>query len=167
VEGSRASFERHARDLVAFAARGASTGAAVLIERPAAGSLWAALAELPAAQAGDVRVRVGARPHDLPALLAALELPRAPARGVSVRAGTGLAHVALAAEDTPQLAATLERWRRLASARGGYAVVESAPLALPGREALPFGAGGAAGPASALRRAWDPRETLNPGRMAP
>jgi glycolate oxidase FAD binding subunit len=163
LEGARASFERHARDLSSFGARGKPT----LVEGREAETLWEALAALPEAQGADVRVRVGARPHDLPALLAALELSRAGARGVAVRAGVGTATVALAApEDVAPLAAAVERWRRLASARGGYAVVESAPLTLPGRAGLPFGAGTPAGPAAALRRAFDPRDTLNPGRMA-
>ena len=163
VEGSRATFARHARDLAAFAARGAG---AVIVERPDSAALWEALAEVPAAQGADVRVRVGARPHDLPPLLAALELERASARGVSVRAGVGVAHVALGSPgDAAPVAALVERWARLASARGGYAVVESAPLDVPGRARLPFGAG-APGLAAALRHAWDPRDTLNPGRMA-
>jgi glycolate oxidase FAD binding subunit len=165
VEGTRASLGRHARDLAPHAARGA--GAAVLVERPAVDALWAALADLPSAHAGDVRVRLGARPHDLPALLAALELDRAAARGVTVRAGVGLVCLSLA-PDAPGLTALVGRWGRLAAARGGYAVVESAPLALPDRAALPFGAGaqGVDGPGAALRRAWDPKGTLNPGRMA-
>ena len=165
IEGSRATFERHARDLASFGARG--VGAAALIERPDVDALWEALAELPATQTADVRVRVGARPHDLPALLGSLELERSLVRGVDVRAGVGLAHVALSAgDDVGPLAATLDRWRRLASARGGYAVVESAPLGVPGRALLPFGTGAATGLHAALRRAWDPRELLNPGRMA-
>jgi glycolate oxidase FAD binding subunit len=164
IEGTRASFERHARDLAPYAARG--SGPSVLLERPTAGALWAALADLPAAHAGEVRVRLGARPHDLPALLAALEPERAAARGVTVRAGVGLAYLALAAQDAPALAALVSRWHRLAAARGGYAVVESAPLALAEREKLPFGVPGGEGAHAALRRAWDPRETLNPGRMA-
>jgi glycolate oxidase FAD binding subunit len=165
VEGARAAFDRHARDLASFAARGG--GRAALLDGPASVPPWEALGGLPAAEAALVRVRVGARPHDLPALLAALELPRAPAGGVSVRAGTGLAWVALdAAGDGAPLRPLVERWHRLASARGGYAVVESAPLALPGRAALPFGTGAPSGPGLALRRAWDAGETLNPGRMA-
>jgi glycolate oxidase FAD binding subunit len=163
VEGSRATFERHARDLGAY--RGRGSDAPALVERPAVAALWAALANLPATHAREVRVRLGARPHDLPPLLAALELARASTRGVGVRAAVGLAHVALdAATEARAATALVERWHRLASARGGYAVVESAPLELAGRAALPFGA--LAGPAAALRRAWDPRGTLNPGRMA-
>ena len=161
VEGSRALFERHARDLAPLGGRGAA--AAVVVEGPAA---WAALADLPAAHGGDVRVRVGAPPHDLPALLAALELGRAPVRGVDVRAATGLAYVSLAGDDAASLAALVERWRRLASSRRSYAVVESAPLELPGRARLPFGAEVPSALAAAVRRAWDPRETLNPNRMA-
>jgi glycolate oxidase FAD binding subunit len=163
VEGSRAAFERHARELATFAARG--RGAPALVERPAADALWQALAELPAATAGDVRVRVGARPHDLPALLAALELRREAVRAVSVRAGTGLACVSLSGDAAP-VAAVVERWRGLAAARGAYAVVESAPLDLPGRALLPFASPSPGAPHAALRRAWDPHELLNPGRMA-
>ena len=165
VEGSRATFERHVRDLRSFRARGAA--APELVEREAAGALWRALADLPAAHGGAVCVRIGARPHDLAPLLAALELDRAPVLGTSVRAGTGLAHVALSASGgAAPLSATVERWRRLAAASGGYAVVESAPLELPGRALLAFGAATPTGPGPGLRRAWDPRETLNPGRMA-
>jgi glycolate dehydrogenase FAD-binding subunit len=165
VEGSRASFERHARELASHVSRG--VGDSVVVERPAADALWAALADLPAAHAADVRVRLGARPHDLPPLLAALELERAPVRGVQVRAATGLAWVSLAAAaDASPLAPLVERWSRFAAARGGYAVVESAPVDLLGRAHLPFGAPPTTGPAGAMRRAWDPRETLNPGRMA-
>lgn len=165
IEGSRAVFERHARDLATYAARG--RGAPALVERPTSDALWEALAELPAMTAGDVRVRVGARPHDLPALLSALELGREAARASSVRVGTGVAHVALAAGEGAPLATVVERWHRLASARDGYAVVESAPLDLPGRARLPFGAPGAGRLHAALRQAWDPKGLLNAGRMSP
>jgi glycolate oxidase FAD binding subunit len=156
VEGARETFERHARDLGARAA-------AVVFRDADAAPLWAALAELPAAHAGDVRVRVGARPHQLPGLVAALE-PGA-ARGVSVRAGLGLAFVSVAPDAA--VAPSVARWGRLAEASGGYAVVESAPLDVPARAELPFGASRPSGPGEALRRAWDPRGTLNPGRLAP
>jgi glycolate oxidase FAD binding subunit len=165
IEGTRATFERHARELASRAVRGVAAPA--LVEGAAANALWTALAELPARHADDVRVRVGARPHDLAALLGALELSRAPVRGVAVRVATGLAYVALApAADARAIVALVERWHRLASARAGYAVVESAPLDLPERALLPFGETAPRGLAAAWRRAWDPRETLNAGRMA-
>jgi len=165
IEGSRATFERHARGLASFAARGVA--APTLVEGAAAEALWSALAELPARHVDDVRVRVGARPHDLPGLLGAFELARAPARGVTVRAATGLAFVALApAADARAIAALVEGWRRLAAARAGYAAVESAPLELRERALLPFGEAAPRGLTAALRRAWDPRGLLNPGRMA-
>ncbi|HVV83508.1 MAG TPA: hypothetical protein VHE35_10570, partial [Kofleriaceae bacterium] len=72
-----------------------------------------------------------------------------------------------AAAESGALAAVVERWHRLASARDGYAVVESAPLELPGRARLPFGAPAAGRLDAALRAAWDPKGLLNPGRMAP
>ena len=128
VEGSRASFERHARELASQVSRG--VGDSVVVERPAVDALWAALADLPAAHAADVRVRLGARPHDLPPLLAALELERAPVRGVQVRsAATGLAWVvARGGADASPLAPLAPSGAAFAAARGGYAVVESAPL---------------------------------------
>jgi glycolate oxidase FAD binding subunit len=165
LEGSRASFERHARELATFAGRGA--GAPAIVERPDVEPFWAALGGVPAAHHAHVRVRVGARPHDLPDLLSALELERAGTVGVTVRAASGLAYVALpGGGDAAPLAAAVARWHRLASSRAGYAVVESAPLSLANRAALPFGASAASGPAAALRAAWDPTGTLNPGRCA-
>jgi glycolate oxidase FAD binding subunit len=160
LEGSRASFERHVREL---AGKGAG---ALVVERPAVDALWAALAELPTSHASNVRVRVGARPHDLPALLAAFELDGAPVCGVAVRVGSGLAHVALDAATEEAVTSRLARWRLVAAAHHGYAVVESAPLDLPGRARLPFGGPPSTPLGPALRRAWDPSETLNPGRMA-
>jgi glycolate oxidase FAD binding subunit len=168
IEGTRASFERHARDLAPYAVR-AEGARVVIVERPDVDALWAALADLPAAHAGDVRVRIGARPHELPALLAELEPARAAVRGVRVGAGVGVAHLSLASDDgAPALAEIVARWQRLAAPRGGYAVVESAPADLPARATLPFGTreGAGEGLDAALRRAWDPRGTLNPGRMA-
>jgi hypothetical protein len=65
--GSRARARRSSATRATWpsSARAATDApAAQVIEAP--GALWDALADLPAAQAGDVRVRVGARPHDLP-----------------------------------------------------------------------------------------------------
>jgi glycolate oxidase FAD binding subunit len=162
IEGTRPIFERHARDLVS---RGSPP---TIVEGQAAARIWEALSDLPGAHAGDLRVRVGAGPHDLPGLLAALELPRTEGRGVTVRAAVGVAHVSLAAPDhLSSVLPLLARWQGLAAARGGYAVIESAPLDHPGREALPFGgAGNGVALGGAIRRAWDPHQTLNPGRMA-
>ena len=59
----------------------------------------------------------------------------------------------------------MQGWHQQAAARGGYAVVESAPPELEGRATLPFGIPGPAlGPT--LRQAWDPKQLLNPGRIA-
>jgi glycolate oxidase FAD binding subunit len=167
VEGARASLERHARDL---RARATAAGAkAIVFEGAAVDAGWSALRELPVAHADDVRVRVGARPHDLSGLLAALEVDASAARGITVHAAIGTAHVSLAPPDgegaLAALAARVRTWHARAAAAGGYAVVESAPLALPGRATLPFSAAPATGLGAALRRAWDPGDTLNAGRM--
>jgi FAD/FMN-containing dehydrogenase len=63
-----------------------------------------------------------------------------------------------------EVAALVNDWHRRAAAVGGYAVVESAPLELADRAALPFGVPGP-GLSRALKQAWDPAGILNPGRM--
>jgi glycolate oxidase FAD binding subunit len=140
VEGSEAVVERHRREL---------PPADRTVEGPA---IWEALRAFPEKFAGKVCVRLGARPHDLPALL-----PDADA--LQVHAGTGVAH--LYVEPAADLPARIAAW----SARAGYAVAQSAPADAPGRDRLPWG-----GPPSPLMRAIkqsrDPRGLLNPGRIA-
>jgi glycolate oxidase FAD binding subunit len=155
IEASRPVFERHVRDLEAWRAR--ATGQAVL-RGPAAEGLWAALRDGPDRRRDEVTVRVGARPHDLPELLRGL------AGSVQVSAGTGVARVHLRRAGAAELAAQVGAWHARAAVRGGYAVVESAPLDLDGRATLPFGGPGPQ-PAPLLRAQWAGGQALNPGRM--
>ncbi|HVR61944.1 MAG TPA: hypothetical protein VMU50_08600, partial [Polyangia bacterium] len=84
-----------------------------------------------------------------------------------VHAGTGIARVALPADDLDALATALQAPRALARRAGGYVVVESAPLGSPGRGRLPWRAGEAPRVLDErVRVAWDPARRLNPGRMA-
>ena len=143
VEGTRSVLERHLRDLRTPEA----------LEGARAEALWSGLRDLP--ERSLVRVRLASKPHDLPKLLATCA-------GRIARVGSGVAWMELQpASDLPE---RIAGWNAAAAALGGYAVVESAPLDLPGRERLPWGV-----PANTLMRAIresrDPRMTLNPGRM--
>ncbi len=143
LEGSLASFDRHLRDLGR-------------LERPfeiAAGrAVWDELREPPR---GLVRLRVGARPHDLPAVMP-------PGAHRRAHAGTGVACVEL--EPAANLPERIAEWHRKAAAYGGYVVAESAPADCPGRERLPWGLPGD-GLMRAIRASRDPDEILNRGRL--
>jgi glycolate oxidase FAD binding subunit len=165
IEGSRALFDRHLRDLQGL--RGEAKGAAVL-EGPAAERLWGALRDAPGRATGDVVVRMGARPHDLPALLEMVD-PALGVAAVTCHAGSGIARLRFRRPAAaPDLGGRLEELGRQARETQGYLVAESAPLDLPEREQLPWGPGetGATGAlARRIKQAWDPRSLLNPGRV--
>jgi glycolate oxidase FAD binding subunit len=164
VEGSPAVVARHLRELTA---QGDGARPMVVLEGPDAHAVWAAFREAPGRRPNDVVVRVGARPFDLPALLETFDPTDAGAVGVSVQAGTGLARIAFPATVDPgALVATLVMWHAQAAQQGGYAVVEAAPIALAGRDALPF----TTGPsrlAQRLKQAFDPDGVINRGRVTP
>jgi glycolate oxidase FAD binding subunit len=162
IEGAPSSVERHLRDL---AGRG---GDEVVHDTEA---VWAAFRDL--APPGDVVVRVGLRPRLLPEFLVSC----APRVGALVHAGLGVARVSLAGAATA-VADTVKTWHQRAAALGGYAVVESALVDLPERDRLPFFVDGspkapfdaaavAGGHAllSSVKRAWDPKQLWNPGRV--
>jgi glycolate oxidase FAD binding subunit len=149
VEGSRAVLDRHFRDLREL---GRPLG---VLEGDRAEPVWTALKKLPEALKDFVRVRIGAKPQDLPKVL-----PSAP---LWVRAGTGLAWADL--DPTSEVAKKVVEWHHKAASVGGYAIVESAPFDLPGREKLPWAV--APDPLGRmLAQSRDPLRHLNPGRMA-
>jgi glycolate oxidase FAD binding subunit len=148
VDGSRPVIDRHYRELKAMAPK------IGLLEGPVADPLWNALRKLPEALKDFVRVRLGARPHDLPKLL-----PEAP---LWISVGSGLARADV--EPGPEVARRIRQWHEKAAALGGYAVVESAPAGMPDRDRLPWGETGQ--PLhKGLKDLRDPRRLLNPGRM--
>jgi glycolate oxidase FAD binding subunit len=167
IEGSRLVFERHLKDLEAFRTRAASM---TVLRGPAAQNLWSGFRDAPDRRRDEITVRIGARPHDLPTLLREVAASGA---GLTVQAASGVARALIRRAPVADLAPLVHAWHAAASACGGYAVVESAPLDLEGREELPFSAQTsmtARRPAAALGRAlkqqWDPDGILNPGRMA-
>ncbi len=153
-EGSRLAFERHQRDLDAVFAR--QQGHVILDGAPA-GALWRAFRDGPSRDL--VIARLGARPHDLPGLLG-----DAGAEGIVIQVGNGIARVSLAPTG-PSVGATIRAWHQRAASKGGYAVVESAPLNAAARATLPWGFPGAALTA-AVKASWDKLGIFNPGRMA-
>jgi glycolate oxidase FAD binding subunit len=162
-EGSEASFERHRRDLEAFRERASESA---LLEGGSAERLWQAYRDAPARAADQVTVRVGARPHDLPALLARLAPDAAGTTAIFCHAGTGIARLRLPRDPgLAELNARLAEWGQRAAAVQGYAVVESAPLGIVGRETLPWGTMSHSLGRS-IKDAWDPTAIVNPGRLS-
>ncbi len=148
VEGTRPVLDRHYRELEALG------GKRAVLEGERADPLWAAIRNLPKGLVDFVRVRIGAKPHDLPKLI-----PDGPAWA---QAGTGIARI-----DLTPAADTSKRVRELheaAAGLGGYAIVESAPLLMPDRAKLPWGFPGHA-LMRAIKQSRDPRGILNHGRM--
>jgi glycolate oxidase FAD binding subunit len=148
VEGTRPLLDRHYRELEKLG------GKRAILEGERADPLWTALRNLPKGLTDFVRVRIGAKPHDLPRLL-----PDAPCWA---QVGTGIARI-----DVPPAADTAKRvheWNETAAGLGGYAIVESAPPDLPDRGKLPWGFPGNA-LMRAIRQSRDPRGLLNYGRM--
>lgn len=161
VEGTPGFVERHGADLRTLADKlRAAPPQALTADRTE--TLWRIVRDL---AVPGVQVRIGARPHDLGALLEG----GAGAHSAQVSVALGLARVTLppdrAAADVRTLVAS---WDERARARDGYAVVEAAPLGLPDR-ALLFSAQSRSGPAALLRSVkdrWDPSHLLNRGRLA-
>lgn len=162
VEGTRAVVQRHARDLPRIV-MGMPASAPVHVHAPlredATAAVWAALRDLPERLKSFVRVRVGAKPHDLPGVMGGIEDRVA---GKWARVGSGLAW--LDCEPSSDLPDRISALHAKAAAVGGYAVVESAPLDLPGRDRLPWGTGGHP-LMRAIKQAWDPAGGMGPGRI--
>jgi glycolate oxidase FAD binding subunit len=161
IEGSRAAFDRHLKDL-ADVRRGVMAEA--LLEGADGERLWAGLRDAPGRHTEQITVRVGARPHDLSGLLGSFGIADEGAVGIQCHVGNGIARITFhPGVDALDLAPRLQQWHAQAAALQGYVVAESAPLDLENRETLPWGA--AATPIGQhIKRAWDPHELLNPGR---
>ncbi len=149
VEGTRPVIDRHYRELKQMAPKMG------LLEGERGDPLWNALRKLPDALRDYVRVRLGAKPHELRRIL-----PSAP---LWIQAGTGIARADL--EAAPDLHFSVKRLADKAATLGGYAVVESAPLDLANRDKLVWGPADNA-LMKGIRALRDPRKTLSPGRVS-
>jgi glycolate oxidase FAD binding subunit len=145
LEGSRAAFDRQRRDLERFRLPMTVLRGDVL---------WNAFRDAPERRRHEVTVRLATRPADLLLLLAELGGAQ-----IFAHVGVGVAHVICPLDHLRML----RGWAERAAARGGYAVVESAPPDLPGRSELPWGSSPLG---QAFKTRWDPDQILNPGRMA-
>jgi glycolate oxidase FAD binding subunit len=164
IEGSAPVVQRHLREFEFIRARAA---ASALVDGPHVEHVWEALRDAPAARTGDVSVRIGARPHDLPQLLAELEPMVLERTSATVQAALGIARFSFAAPaNAGAFSRSLAMWRSTAESRGGYAVAESAPLELAARATLAWTSQRVDPFAAQLRQKWDPDGILNPGRMA-
>jgi glycolate oxidase FAD binding subunit len=148
VEGTRPVIDRHYRELREMAPK------LGCMEGDQAQPLWNALRKLPDALKDYVRIRLGAKPHELRRLL-----PDAP---LWISAGTGIARADL--DPATDLHYTVKRLGDKAASLGGYVVTESAPLGMQNREKLLWGPGDAA-LMSGIRALRDPKKILNPGRV--
>jgi len=149
VEGTRPVIDRHYRELRDLAPR------LGILEGERADPLWNALRKLPDALKDYVRLRIGAKPHDLKRLL-----PQAP---LWISAGTGIARADL--EPASDLHFSVRRMADKAAALGGYVVAESAPLTMQNRDKLIWNPPGEQPLMKGIRLMRDPKRLLNPGRV--
>jgi glycolate oxidase FAD binding subunit len=148
VEGTRPVIDRHYRELRDMAPK------LGCMEGERAEPLWNALRRLPDALKDYVRLRIGAKPHELRRLL--------PSGPLWISAGSGIARADL--EPAGDLHYMVKRLADKAASLGGYVVAESAPLGMQNREKLVWGPADAA-LMSGIRALRDPRKILNPGRV--
>jgi len=149
VEGTRPVIDRHYRELRDLAPR------LGLLEGERADPLWNALRKLPDALKDYVRLRIGAKPHELKRLL-----PQAP---LWISVGTGIARADL--EPASDLHFSVRRMADKAAALGGYLVAESAPLLMQNRDKLIWNPPGEQPLMKGIRQLRDPKRLLNPGRV--
>lgn len=149
VEGTRPVIDRHYRELRDLAPR------LGILEGERADPLWNALRKLPDALKDYVRLRIGAKPHELKRLL-----PQAP---LWISVGTGIARADL--EPAADLHFSVRRMADKAAALGGYVVAESAPLTMQNRDKLVWAPPGDQPLMKGIRQMRDPKRLLNPGRV--
>lgn len=149
VEGTRPVIDRHYRELRDLAPR------VGVLEGERAEPLWNALRKLPDALKDYVRLRIGAKPHELKRLL-----PSAP---LWISVGTGIARADLDPAD--DLHFSVRRMADKAAALGGYVVAESAPLTMANRDKLVWNPPGEQPLMKGVRSLRDPKRLLNPGRV--
>jgi hypothetical protein len=142
-------IDRHYRELRDLAPR------LGILEGERAEPLWNALRKLPDALKDYVRIRIGAKPHELKRLL-----PQAP---LWISVGTGIARADL--EAAGDLHFSQRRMADKTAALGGYLVTESAPLSMANRDKLIWGPPGEHPLMKGIRAMRDPKKLLNPGRV--
>jgi FAD/FMN-containing dehydrogenase len=173
IDGAEAAVDRQRREINALSQ---TCGASAWWTGADNGDLWqalldrfrpsrAALMDHAVIRVGTVRTRVEAILDKLTDLSSRLDTPME----LSARVGNGLIYASFRlkgdAEQSAHLTEMLTAVRQGLSAERGYMVVESAPPALKTQ----FDCWGDVGPQAevmvGLKRAFDPRRVLNPGRF--
>ena len=161
AEGLPESRARHVSEMRTLAA-----GRLEVLEGAAHEALWRAVSEFPspAAHPGGVIGRAGGPIARWIDLVRALEAGQGSAGTVEVlaHAGSGLLYAACAADGGAAVAGVLGR---AAEEAGGYAAVEAAPPALKARLSIWGTPPGGLELMRRLRRAYDPRGIMVPGRL--
>jgi glycolate oxidase FAD binding subunit len=173
IDGAEPAVVRQRREINALSHAGGATAWWTGIDD---GSLWQALLsrfrpygpariERVVVRVGTVRTRVGAVLDKLTELGSRLNAPIE----LSARVGNGLVYGSFSlnrdAEQSAQLTGMLTEMRQGLTAEQGYVVVESAPPSLKTQ----FDCWGDVGPQAevmvSLKRVFDPRRVINPGRF--
>jgi len=177
IDGADAAVDRQQREIHTLSQ---ACGATAWWTGTDDGSVWQALLdrfrpdrsaqmEYVITRVGTVRTRVGAILDKLTELGARLDIPIE----LSARIGNGLVYASFRlngdvdgdVDQSANLTQALTEMRQNLAAERGYVVVESAPLAFKTR----FDCWGDVGPQAevmaGLKRAFDPRRVLNPGRF--
>jgi glycolate oxidase FAD binding subunit len=170
LDGLEAQVEWQRRELERLGAERGAVGAEAR-DGAARDAAWRALAEVDAT--AFARPAAVMRWSVLPAQVADVIAEAASIAGAGgleaafvAHAGTGLVRGVLGGgEGLPDVAGTLGRWRALARARGGQALLESAPLALKERVPVWDAPGPALRVMQRIKAELDPRGVLNPGRF--
>lgn len=168
--------ERQAREMERVA-KAAEASAVSIMQDQAEATLWAQIADLPAilapASGTWFRAKIGVLPTRLPEAAGAVEqVAREHALQASLwlRAGTGLAYAVVqdGAEDGAAmmcLGLALVALRERVAALGGTMVVEEAPIALKVGHAVWGPPRSEFRVMQAIKRQFDPKGILNPGRF--
>jgi glycolate oxidase FAD binding subunit len=143
-----------------------SHGEANVLGKDDGDEFWDSFARRPWAT-GDVALKIGAPPADLPAVMDSV-LGAAERAGIEARlsghAGTGVTFAGLSGEDDG-LVGVVEEVREIRVRRGGSVVVQEAPLSVKERLEVWGPVGDYLGLTRRVKEKFDPGYTLNPGRF--
>jgi len=158
--GEQEAIRRQERDI-----RGLLGGNCAWLEGAEADALWRGLRSLAYPHNGAPLMRIGVPLSEIPTILAAI--PARQGWQTTARAADGLVYASPSVwDDLEDTRRALTGLRSQAESVGGYAVLESGPVAL--KRALPvWGDIANADLMRALKQAYDPEGTLGCGRLLP
>lgn len=161
VEGIEAAVARHERDLMKWAA-GAGAGAQVL-GSDAEATAWRALRDF-GWDGNAVAVRLSTPPATVPSVIARLHSVLPAGGELASHIGSGVTWVRI--DPSSPSAEVLAAMKDLAVRHQGHLLHARVPRALKIDADVWFPAAGGLDVMRAVKRAFDPRDTMNPGRLA-